>query len=157
MVNKEYDYYFFMPDDLMPVNDFHLKAIETWNKIKDTRKICLNLYLEKSRYMKACWTAFMPRDIGSSYITNWVDMCFMCEQKLFVHLNYEIPEPKLDWKLMPDLSSGVGMYISKFLVLRKGLHMYQVKSSLFISAPESSDSQMHPGRKTDHLIYKEIL
>lgn len=157
IIEKEYDYFFFIPDDLIPINDFHLKAIETWNLIKDDRKVCINLFLEKSRFMKSCWTDFIPRDKGFVILSNWVDMCFMSTSKLLYHLNYQIPEPDINWKITPSMSSGVGRYISKFLVFRKGLRIYQVKSSLFISAPESSDSKMHPGRKGDHLIYKEII
>lgn len=157
IVDKDYDYYFFMPDDLIPIPDFHTKAIEIWEKIKDNRKTCINLFLEKSRFMTACWTSFKPRDVGPAYLTNWVDMCFMCEQRFFIYLDYRIPQPEIDWKLTPSMSSGVGRYISKFLVFKKGLRIYQVKSSLFLSTPESSDSKMHPGRKSDHLIYKEII
>ena len=157
MANTEYDYYFFMPDDLIPVDDFHIKAIYTWNKIDDTRKICLNIYLDQSRYKKACWTDFIPRDKGAAWLTNWVDMCFMCEAKFFKMIGYKIPKPSINWKVTPSMSSGVGRYISKYLVYRKMLRIYQVKSSLLKSSPESFNSQMHPNRNTNHLIYKEII
>jgi glycosyltransferase involved in cell wall biosynthesis len=152
-----YDYYIFMPDDLIPVDGFLSKAIELWKGIKDNRKICLNLYLEKSRIGKACWTNFLPQDKGNVTLTNWVDMCFLCEYKMLKSLHYRIPEPKIDWLINQTMSSGVGRYISKFLVWRMHLTMYQVKSSLFVSAPESYKSQMHPDRGSDHLIYKEII
>ncbi len=157
VIGEHYDYYFFMPDDLIPVNDFHLKAIETYNEIKDNRKMCLNLLLEKSRFMKACWTDFVPIDKGVAYLTNWVDMCFVCERKMLQVLNYNIPNPEIDYKAYPTMSSGVGRYISKYLVFKRRSTIYQVKKSLFRSAPENLESKMHPHRHSTNSIYKEIL
>jgi hypothetical protein len=157
MVETNYDYYFFLPDDLIPIDGFHLKAIEQYRAIKDNRKICLNMFLEKSRYLKACWTGFEPRIREHVILSNWVDMCFMCERRMLEVLNYEIRKPETDWKITPTLSSGVGKYISRMLVLHRHLRIYQVRSSLFKSAPESFESKMHPTRKKDHLIYKEII
>ena len=49
---RDYDYYFMIPDDMIPVDRFIQKAIRTYNSIPDYKKIALNLYLEESRCMK---------------------------------------------------------------------------------------------------------
>jgi hypothetical protein len=153
--NNYADYYFFIPDDLIPVKDFHKKAIETYETIIDKRKICLNLFLEQSRLGQKCWTNFVPVDEGFVYLSNWVDMCFLCKQDMFVYLNFYVPKIDRDWKNHPELGSGVGAYISKRLFLM-GRNMYQVKSSLFTPHKAAFKSKMNPGQGNE-LINKVII
>jgi hypothetical protein len=153
--NHYADYYFFIPDDLIPVKDFHLKAIDTYNNINDNKKICLNLFLEQSRLGQKCWTDFSPIDKCNVYLSNWVDMCFLCKQEMFVYLNFYVPKIDRDWKKYPELGSGVGSYISKRLFLM-GRNMYQVKSSLFIPHEAAFKSKMNPGQNNE-LINKVVI
>lgn len=152
--NKVYDYYFMIPDDFLPVDDFLKKALSTWVKISDPRKICLNTYVDQARLNKPCWTGIIPREIDDYRLTGWVDMCFMCEYNFFRSVG-RIPEINLNWDKKPETSSGVGAHISK-LLNRKGYTMYQTKKSLFTTQPEALTSQMNPWREDD-LIHKAVI
>ena len=155
MPQKKYDYYFMIPDDFFPVNDFTKKAIRVWKKINDTRKICLTTFLSQSRMGKACWTGFTPIEYKDFYLTQWTDMCFMCEGLFFSTLG-KIPQVKTNWDRKPQMSSGVGSHISKNLY-KRGWNIYQVKSSLFTVQPEAKHSQMNPWREKNDPINKPVL
>jgi len=128
-------FYLMLPDDFLISDSQITEAIKTWEGIKDPRKICLNLFAD--RVGCSCWTQFKPVDAGDVYHTQWVDMCFICEERFFAELGTIPPlHPRRGG------SSGVGAYISRHLN-RKKLNMYQVKESLVTVQPEHSKSQMH--------------
>lgn len=131
-------YYFMIPDDFLMTEEDVLKAIEIWEGIQDRQKICLNLFAD--RIGQTCWTQFKPRDKGNVWQTGWVDMCFLCEERLFNELG-TIKPIALNWRERPWMSSGVGAYISRHLY-QKGLHFYQVKDSLVTPQPEHFNSEM---------------
>jgi hypothetical protein len=126
-------YYFMLPDDWLPVDNMVQRAINVWDNIFARNKICLNLIAD--RIGCGCWTNFKPIDYGNCWNTQWVDMCFMCEESFFKTIG-TIP------KLHAHRSSGVGAFISRKLHKLK-YNMYQVKESLVIPQPEHSVSQMH--------------
>ena len=127
----KHQYYFMLPDDCLPVPGMVEKAIDTWQKIKDPNKACLNLHTD--RVGVACWTGILPKDKGFVYRTGWVDMCFLAEETFFRSIELKPNCPKVG-------GSGVGAQISRQLV-RKRLFMYQVKESLVIM--QDLPSQMH--------------
>jgi len=131
-----HEYYFMLPDDFLPTDNMVIRAIELWQNINDPRKICLNL--DGDRQGVACWTNFQPIDKGDVWLTQWVDMCFMCKDMFFRAL-------KLIPKRFPvaSRSSGVGAYISRKLYNQK-YNLYQVKEALAVPQPEHSKSQMNP-------------
>jgi hypothetical protein len=132
------DYYIMLPDDFAITPEQVKRAITIWDTIKDDTKICLNLYAD--RLGKPCWTRLMPVDMGTVYKTQWVDMCFICQEPFFDTLG-EIPQQLLDWVHASHKSSGVGRYIS--LTLHKlGYSLYQVKESLAEPTLEHYNSQM---------------
>ena len=122
----KYDYYIQLPDDFLPEENMVQRAIEIWESIKDKNKICLNLYAD--RIGKPCWTGVMPIEYDTYRKTQWVDMCFLCEDSFFIALG-DIPKINLGWGINSKKSSGVGAYISKFLNKKK-YGLYQVKESL---------------------------
>ena len=128
-------FYFTLPDDFLICESQITKAIEIWESIEDQQKICLNLFTD--RIGVTCWTNIYPIDKGDVWLTQWVDGCFICEERFFRELGV-IP------RLHPSRcgSSGVGAYISRRLN-RKNLNMYQVKESLVTVQPEHTISQMH--------------
>jgi len=132
-----YRYYFMLPDDFLPVEDMVEKAIALWNNISDPKKICLNLYADRINI--PCWTGFEQVDKGNVYLRQWVDMCFMCENKFFTELGGLI-DTRNNWQTRG--SSGVGAMISRRLY-RKGFNLYQVKESLVKIQEEHHKSQMH--------------
>lgn len=141
---KNYDYYFMIPDDFYPVDGFVEKAIKIWKSIKHPRKICLTTYISKSRQGKACWTKFEPVNFGKYWLTQWTDMCFMCEKSFFVELG-DIPYSRVNYAKKPEASSGVGANISNHFY-KRGWNIYQVASSLFVPQPEARVSKMNPWR-----------
>jgi len=153
--NKDYDYYFMIPDDMMPINDFHKKAIMTYHKIYDYQKIAMNIYTEKSRYMKPCWTEFQPIMTEHAILTNWLDMAFMCEKEFFELLNYRVKIINRNWEAEPELGSSVGAYISLYCYNRNRT-IYQTKTSMLIPMEESHKSQMNKGRENS-LINQPVL
>jgi len=126
-------YYFMLPDDFMPADDMVNKALAIWNSINDPQKICLSI--SEGRPDHECWTKFTAIEKDTVWLTQWVDMCFMCEDKFFQRLGV-LPQ------VNAQRSSGVGRYISKYLHHLR-LHMYQVKESLVIPTEEHLKSQMH--------------
>jgi len=146
---KEYKYYFMLPDDSLPVYDFADKSIQAWELITDKKKICINTYVDQGRLNKDCWTGIKSVEYDNYRYTGWVDMCFMCEKKFFDVVG-AIPQINLNWGINPQISSGVGSHISKLLV-RKGYNIYQTKTSLFIPQEESFDSKMNIWRKDDSI------
>jgi hypothetical protein len=131
-------YYIVLPDDFLISKDQIQQAIDTWNSIEDDKKICLNLYAD--RIGKPCWTRVVPTDCGNVYRTQWVDMCFLCEESFFTALGI-IPPIVLDWVHKPLRSSGVGRYIGLYLHSHC-YSLYQVKTSLVETQPEHGNSQM---------------
>ena len=134
-----HQYYMMLPDDFMICDSRIAKAIETWGEIKDPRKICLNLYMD--RLGQSCWTKFMPVDKGNLWQTGWIDMCFLCENKFFAEVG-ELPQLNHGKTHKFNGSSGVGAFISRKL-LKKHLNIYQVKESLVDLQKEHYSSQMH--------------
>jgi hypothetical protein len=134
----QYKYYFMLPDDFMPQPDLVETALRLWAEINDPQKICLNLFAD--RIGVSCWTNFIQKDMGDVWLSQWVDMCFLCEERFFGMVNMR--EVRSSFAGSKALSSGVGAMISRHLY-RKGLNLYQVKESLVIPQPEHSISQMH--------------
>ncbi len=131
-------YYIMLPDDFMPAKDMVKEAIRIWEGIDDKHKICLNLYAD--RVGIPCWTNFEPIDMGNVYLTQWVDMCFLCEERFFGVIG-KLPDVSTMYRGTHS-SSGVGRYISKYLY-RTAHNLYQVKESLVIPQEEHNESQMH--------------
>jgi len=128
-------YYFMLPDDFLIRESQITKAIELWNGIIDTKKICLSI--AEGRPNTTCWTNLRPIDRGNVWQAGWVDGCFICEERFFTELG-TIPPRHVGNRG----SSGVGAYISRRMVKLK-LNMYQVKESLVTIQPEHYKSQMH--------------
>lgn len=128
--NKSFDYYIQLPDDLELNKNFIYKSIAAWEKIEDTKKICLNLFFDGHRVGKTCWTNFWPQlksYNGTRYLrTQWMDMTYICERKFFEELGYSLyPVHPSRWLYNPQLSSGVGQQISTRLH-NSGWHLYQI-------------------------------
>lgn len=146
---KKYDYYMFLPDDFDPVDGFLEKSIEIWKSIQDNKKICLNLYQDKGRFMTGSWTGFDPVIYDAYLKTQWVDMCFLCEYKFFEVLDWKVEQPS-----SRVLSSGVGKNISIRLSINYSL--YQVKFSMFTCLPDGRKSKMFAHERHMH-VYPEML
>lgn len=134
----KHEYYFMLPDDFLPAENMVERAIELWKEINEPHCVSINLYAD--RVGKSCWTKFKPIDMGNVWLTQWVDMCFICGEKFFNRLG-KIPPIHFDWNRYPTASSGVGRYISQHLY-NHGCNMYMVKESLVIPQPEHNKSQM---------------
>lgn len=138
----KHQYYFMLPDDFLPANNMVERAIEIWKQLD--KPICLNLYAD--RIGQKCWTGVPPKDMGIAWKTQWVDMCFMSKEGFFARLG-KIPPINLNWTAKPNLSSGVGAYISRELHKHK-YNLYMVKESLVIPQQEHYlNSQMFYANK----------
>jgi hypothetical protein len=145
-------YYFMLPDDFLPKPDMIRESIKLWIEIEDSKKICLSL--GEPRIGKSCWTGFMPIDSGNVYLTQWMDMCFMCENMFFNRLGI-IREIRFNLMGKKNISSGVGAYISRKLY-KNGFNLYQVKESLITIQPEHYISQMHNvNNRTDSIASRQ--
>lgn len=155
MPYKKYDYYFMIQDDFLPVDGFVKKAIGLWDKIKSTKKICMMIYADQGRAGKPCWTKFKPVEYKDYWLTQWTDMNLMFKAKFLEEVGI-IPRSKLNWKVNPNASSGVGAYISSTLY-KAGWNLYQTKRSLLLPQPEAFKSEMNPWREKDDPINKPVL
>ena len=118
-------YYIMLPDDFLMDKKQVEEALGLWHGIADNRKICLNLYAD--RIGKKCWTQFKPVLKGNVWLSQWVDMCFLCTDLFFREIGV-INSKDFDGYLNKK-SSGVGAYISRKLY-GKQYNMYQVRESL---------------------------
>lgn len=150
MAGYDYDYYFMLPDDMLPVDNFMEKALTTWQGIQDERKICMNILVEKSRIDKPNWTGITPIEFDNYRKVGWVDMAFMSERGFFEVFGCSIPNPGIDYVQNPETSSGVGSYISRELV-KQDYTMYQTKTSLLVPQPEAYESQMNAWRTNQEI------
>jgi FkbM family methyltransferase len=139
-------YYIQLPDDVQVRPGFLRHAINTYERIRDPGKLCLNLYLDCHRIGKANWTPMLPQierhDDVSVFKIGWIDLCYLAERRFFERLNFRIdPIDAKRWKRNPLLSSGVGMQITHRL---KGQGLYQVRDCYVSST--SIPSAMNPNR-----------
>ncbi|MBA3987682.1 MAG: hypothetical protein C0463_00940 [Idiomarina sp.] len=142
-------YYLYLGDDLEVVDNFFAKSRSTWISIDDPDKVSVNL-LNDGR--TSCWTGIerTEKQFGGLKVfqSQWVDMIMMFDEILIL---YDIePIPLSRWKNKPNLSSGVGDYLSRrFDGL--GYSLYQVSNSLVIHSDH--ESMMNPEeRKINPLI-----
>ena len=136
--------YIFLPDDVMLKDNFFEKAINIYNNIEDSNKICLSLLMDETRRGKTCWTNYKPIDKGDIYKTQWNDLCFMCEYGFFEMLNFSINPISSSRFIDRNISSGVGRQIS-IRLNNLGCNMYHVKESLVIH--DNHESQMNPNER----------
>lgn len=139
---KNYDYYFVIQDDCVIDPKMVEKAVYTWERIEDPKKMCLNLWVSRSRLDKVCWTETKPTYTPYAMKTQWTDMAaFMCTKSFFKFFNWKIPEltPKT------HMSSGVGMYISQSLH-KAGYSIYQCHTTLVYPSYNAKDSKMNSWR-----------
>ena len=131
-------YFIYLPDDVTLVDNFFMKSIESYENIQEDNKICLSLLLIKQQIGNTNWTDFKPIEYDNYYKTQWCDLCFISEKKLFNILDYKIDEVPLGrWKNNKNLSSGVGRDLSKRLY-NLGYNMYHVKNTLVLHGDHDS-------------------
>ena len=146
---KKYDYYIFCPDDFVPVDNFLEQAIHIYESIQEDKKICLNLYTDRGRFMRSSWTNYIPVIFNDVCKTQWIDMCFICKYEMFKAIDWKIKFPGYH-----TISSGVGKSMS--IRLAEKYNIYQVKFSLFKCQPEGRKSKMYnQERHMNH--YTEML
>lgn len=134
--SENFDYFFMIPDDVIPKDDLFTRSVQLWEAIKDERKICLSIGHTHNRHYQPCWTYFQPIKMGEVVLTGWNDLCFMAERRFLEELNYEIEEPLDGYDFR---SSGVGRYISR--KLQPQWNLYHVDKSL-CEFP-ANESRMH--------------
>jgi glycosyltransferase involved in cell wall biosynthesis len=146
----KYDYYFMIPDDMMPADNWLEKSISLWESIDHSSKICLSIYSDASRFMLPCWSQFQPQMISDDIIlSQWMDLCFMATYDFFDKLAFQIPDPEIDYQEQPLMSSGVGRYISRNMNGMRQLMFHTVKS-LMLPMDESQKSQMNANERAIH-------
>jgi hypothetical protein len=125
----ESKYYIYLQDDIKIESNFFNTLVNLYENINDNNKVALS-FLTDHRTNKPNWTNFNPVDLGDIIKTQWIELHFICERKLFEILNYEIePIPLNRWNSNPNLSSGVGWQMSNRLNM-KGVGMYHTKRTL---------------------------
>ncbi len=143
---QHFDYYFHLQDDIIPCSDFINRTLSIWHGIKDPKKICLNLFLDRHRAGAKVWSDQKP---SIEYFedlrvlkTQWTDMIFFCEKSFFEKLEWRINPISVErWKRKAPLSSGVGAQISR--------RLQEMDSSLYLVTDSlvehfGSESRMNP-------------
>lgn len=151
---QRYDYFLQIADDMRLVDRFFFKAIAAWEAIRDVRKACLNISVDYVRLMRPFWTTYQPHNISFGQMefvrTGWTDMCMISNGAYLKALNHAINPIDPRWSANKELSSGVGMQISRRLI-GAGHSIYSLKKSLVIH--DDHPSVMHPElRKENKLI-----
>lgn len=142
---NNYRYFIKLDDDCRLVPDFFKKNINIWETINDNKKVSLNFLLD-SREGQSVWTKISPKLLNfgsiSVYQTQWVDMNFFCENRMFKALGYKISkQTERRWLYSPEMSSGVGKDISVRLS-GIGLNLYLTTQTLVIHTDHTS--RMNP-------------
>jgi glycosyltransferase involved in cell wall biosynthesis len=150
MASVDFEYFILLQDDLRLMASFFKKAISAFDSILDDQKACLSIRTELSRVMTPCWTNYVPHYVNFPGIecirTGWVDMLFISDKRFFTILNYQIFPIDNRWSSNKNLSSGVGMQISRRLI-SQGHSIYALKRSLVIH--DHHPSLMHPLLRQD--------
>lgn len=152
-----YDYFIQLPDDVTLAENFLQKAILYFDNIPNRKKVCLNLLTDYPRVLKPMWTTKIPNQFQHNgieyYQTGWTDLCLISDKSYLQSIDYSIHEVPEKWANNPDLSSGVGMQISKRLFAKRK-SMFHIKTSLVFHGDHKS--VMHPEhRKQNKLIATE--
>jgi glycosyltransferase involved in cell wall biosynthesis len=122
-------YFIYMQDDISLEDNFFDILKDTYENIKDEKKIALS-FLTDDRTTKPNWTSFNPVVYDDVIKTQWIELHFICEKPFLETLDYKIETiPSNRWDKNPNLSSGVGWQISNRL-FSKGLNMYHTKKTL---------------------------
>ena len=145
----KYNYFFILPDDVMPCPEFIKEAIASYHNAGDP--ICLSPLLTNRSLAPGIsrWgnKPIVRKDNGLSlyYETNYFDCCTVCRKDFF---------EALDWKLLPILpssnplrSSGVGRQITTKLQAQ-GKRMCHVGRTLLTIVGDGS--QMNPEERKRH-------
>lgn len=144
--DRQFDFFIQLPDDVEVKKTFFREAVNQWSIISDSRKISLNLLLDKSRIGCPNWTNFIPIiksfEGNLFFLTGWNDLCFIADKRFLEAIKYCIsPIPEERWCKDHTLSSGVGHQISRKLY-QKGFHMYQARESIIYHGDQQS--RMNP-------------
>lgn len=130
---KQFDskYYVFLQDDVSIKENFFTDLQKKYDEIEDPKKISLS-FLSDERVKSPNWTGYQPRVRGNVLKTQWIELHFICEKKLFEVLEHRMdPINPNRWDSNPLLSSGVGWQMSLRLH-NKGYGLYHTKES-FVS------------------------
>lgn len=126
---KDFKYCWMLPDDVRLNDNFFTDSLRTWNEIQSDRKIVLSTGHTHGRHLHPNWTRTKPEIIGNVVLTNWCDMCFMCERKFFEVLKWDIE--KYMWNWNENSGSGVGAWISRKLYREKWEQCHVLNSLVY--------------------------
>jgi len=105
--------YIFIGDDMRLCKNFFDKAAKIYDSIPDAAKVCMGLFITDLYRKNPNWTNITPVEYKNYYQTQWNDVNFISERKLFEALNFEIhPISSKRFANNPNISSGVGQQIS---------------------------------------------
>ena len=131
----EADIYLFMPDDFEDIDIDRIKYLHT--KLK--RPYAFNIINDGRT---KCWVNKACVDMGQYYSVGFVDCGFFCGRDTLDKLGYWMNPPyKAWWQQSENISSGVGMMLSKRLY-NAGVRCYKPKYSL--AKHGDHESKMHP-------------
>lgn len=158
-LNSTADYFIFLPDDVRLCNNFLKRVTETWDSIKDDKKISLTLAKDSGRDRGLgpgpCWTNMAPKKINNVWLTGWSDGLIICNKEYLHKLNFRINAIKKSRFKDKHISSGVGRDVSKRLT-SLGYNLYCVDKSLVrFSDPESKMNKEE--RKRNPLIALDFV
>ena len=144
-LESKWDYFIQLPDDVSLIDNFFDISIRLFNIIPREKRAAINLITDIARFGRPCFNKIEPEtkefEGYTFYETGWMDMCFMCNDKLFGLLNHKIEPVHTGWSGNPKLSSGVGKQISN-RITEQGYRFYQYSTSLVIH--QHGESRMHP-------------
>ena len=134
-------YFIFLVDDFEFDEYFVGELIEKYESIPDNKKQALSYSWNPAWANRLNWAKRLPQRRRGFWLTQWLDMAFICEQDKFLKIIPAIsPIDPHRWDNNPGLSSGVGMQITARL--RGHGNLYHVAESMVKHG--THDSVMHP-------------
>jgi hypothetical protein len=132
---SQWDYLFLLPDDVTLSKNFFTEALLLWTKA-GARAACLSFNTDQ-RIESTNWIGVRPIEKGPLILTQWTDLCFMCDHLMMDELDWTV-HPTHRWM---SESSGVGSQITRRMFVL-GFEMYHSKHPLVHHGDHPS--QMHP-------------
>lgn len=143
-------YFIFMQDDIEIKDNFFTDLKKNFEEIEDPKKVSLS-FLTDHRTNSPNWTNYNPRIRGEVIKTQWIELHFICEKKMFEVLEFKInPIPLTRWNNNPNLSSGVGWQLSNRLH-SLGYGMYHTKQT-FVSHGDHESKMNKNEREKNKLV-----
>lgn len=147
----EYDYYVILPDDVVPCDNFIMKAIMAYNDAPGCISMCPLVTNRSIAPGISRWGRKPILRTKQYYVTHYFDCCAIVRRDFFEALDWVMY--RIEPSTNPYRSSGVGKQITERLQ-QKNKMMCHVRRTLLSTTED--DSQMNRQERERHPMYANV-